>query len=167
MNYEPNRIIGAGGWGTALGIAAARAGNSVRLWSRNPEALMRLIASTSTACISRRTKYRKPSAATTDTAEALAGARSSSWIAFACHARTSDADVDGSEAGDALRQRPRGSRMRLASASRKCWVTCCANVSRPLRLPVRAFFAQEVAAGRPTAIVAASVIRSIARCRWR
>jgi glycerol-3-phosphate dehydrogenase (NAD(P)+) len=28
-------IIGAGGWGTALGILAGRAGHQVRLWSRN------------------------------------------------------------------------------------------------------------------------------------
>jgi len=28
-------IIGAGGWGTALGIVAARAGHAARLWSRN------------------------------------------------------------------------------------------------------------------------------------
>lgn len=30
-------IIGAGGWGTALGIVAGRAGHEVRLWSRNAE----------------------------------------------------------------------------------------------------------------------------------
>jgi glycerol-3-phosphate dehydrogenase (NAD(P)+) len=30
-------IIGAGGWGTALGIIAGRAGHQVRLWSRNSE----------------------------------------------------------------------------------------------------------------------------------
>jgi glycerol-3-phosphate dehydrogenase (NAD(P)+) len=29
-------IIGAGSWGTALAVVAARAGHSVRLWSRNP-----------------------------------------------------------------------------------------------------------------------------------
>lgn len=29
-------VIGAGSWGTALGIVAARAGHEVRLWSRNP-----------------------------------------------------------------------------------------------------------------------------------
>src|SRR5918997_183319 len=28
-------IIGAGGWGTALGVVAGRAGHAVRLWSRN------------------------------------------------------------------------------------------------------------------------------------
>ncbi len=28
-------IIGAGSWGTALGIVAARAGHEVKLWSRN------------------------------------------------------------------------------------------------------------------------------------
>ena len=30
-------VIGAGSWGTALGIVAARRGHEVRLWSRNPE----------------------------------------------------------------------------------------------------------------------------------
>ena len=30
-------VIGAGSWGTALGIIAARAGHAVRLWSRNAE----------------------------------------------------------------------------------------------------------------------------------
>ncbi|MFL6255592.1 MAG: NAD(P)H-dependent glycerol-3-phosphate dehydrogenase [Pyrinomonadaceae bacterium] len=29
-------VIGAGGWGTALSVVAARAGREVRLWSRNP-----------------------------------------------------------------------------------------------------------------------------------
>src|SRR5687767_11602902 len=28
-------VMGAGGWGTALGIVAARAGREVRVWSRN------------------------------------------------------------------------------------------------------------------------------------
>jgi len=30
-------IIGAGGWGTTLGIVAGRAGHTVRLWSRNAQ----------------------------------------------------------------------------------------------------------------------------------
>jgi len=30
-------IIGAGSWGTALSVVAARAGHEVRLWARNPE----------------------------------------------------------------------------------------------------------------------------------
>ncbi|HEV2835132.1 MAG TPA: 2-dehydropantoate 2-reductase N-terminal domain-containing protein, partial [Pyrinomonadaceae bacterium] len=30
-------IIGAGSWGTALAVMAARAGHEVRLWSRRPE----------------------------------------------------------------------------------------------------------------------------------
>src|SRR4028119_2191421 len=30
-------IIGAGGWGTALGLIAGRAGHAVNLWSRNAE----------------------------------------------------------------------------------------------------------------------------------
>lgn len=31
-------VIGAGSWGTALGVVAGRAGHSVRLWSRDPSA---------------------------------------------------------------------------------------------------------------------------------
>ena len=30
-------VIGAGGWGTALALVAARAGNQVRLWGHSPE----------------------------------------------------------------------------------------------------------------------------------
>lgn len=33
-------VIGAGSWGTAIAITAARAGNSIRLWDRNPERAM-------------------------------------------------------------------------------------------------------------------------------
>ena len=33
----PIAILGAGSWGTALAIVAARAGHEVRLWSRDPE----------------------------------------------------------------------------------------------------------------------------------
>ena len=32
-------IIGAGSWGTALAIVAARAGHQVRLWSRNADVI--------------------------------------------------------------------------------------------------------------------------------
>src|SRR5678816_2176144 len=35
-------VIGAGSWGTALAVIAARAGHSVRLWSRN-DAVVRSI----------------------------------------------------------------------------------------------------------------------------
>lgn len=35
-------VIGAGSWGTALGIVAARAGYQVRFWSRNPEVVTSL-----------------------------------------------------------------------------------------------------------------------------
>lgn len=35
-------VIGAGSWGTALGIVAGRAGHSVRLWARDPLAVERM-----------------------------------------------------------------------------------------------------------------------------
>ena len=35
---KPLSVIGAGAWGTALAIQAARAGNQVSLWARDPTA---------------------------------------------------------------------------------------------------------------------------------
>ena len=35
--YESIGVVGAGGWGTALALAAARAGRNVTLWAREPE----------------------------------------------------------------------------------------------------------------------------------
>lgn len=37
--YDNIGVIGAGAWGTALALTAARAGRSVRLWAREPEAV--------------------------------------------------------------------------------------------------------------------------------
>src|SRR6478672_9222827 len=36
-SYEHIGVIGAGAWGTALALAAARAGRRVTLWAREPE----------------------------------------------------------------------------------------------------------------------------------
>lgn len=35
-------VLGAGGWGTALAVAAARAGQPARLWARRPDFAARL-----------------------------------------------------------------------------------------------------------------------------
>ena len=40
-------VIGAGSWGTALAIIAARAGHEVQLWSRNETVVESINASTS------------------------------------------------------------------------------------------------------------------------
>jgi glycerol-3-phosphate dehydrogenase (NAD(P)+) len=36
------RVLGAGGWGTALAVNAARTGQPVTLWARRPEVAARL-----------------------------------------------------------------------------------------------------------------------------
>ena len=41
----PVGVIGAGAWGTALAVAAARAGQRVVLWGRDPVAMRALTAS--------------------------------------------------------------------------------------------------------------------------
>src|ERR671916_1636988 len=67
-------IIGAGGWGTALGLVAGRAGHAVRLWSRNAE----VVESINSERVNRHYlaghELTGDVAATCDAAEALAGA---------------------------------------------------------------------------------------------
>ncbi|HSZ75702.1 MAG TPA: NAD(P)H-dependent glycerol-3-phosphate dehydrogenase [Rhizomicrobium sp.] len=39
IGYRPIGVVGAGAWGTALALVAARAGRNVTLWAREPEVL--------------------------------------------------------------------------------------------------------------------------------
>src|ERR1041384_1418012 len=67
-------VIGAGGWGTALSVVAARAGASVRLWSRSAGVVEEINRSrTNRAYLA---GYEIPSgvSATCDAGEALRGA---------------------------------------------------------------------------------------------
>ncbi len=44
MSFEQIAVVGAGAWGTALALAAARAGRSVTLWARDREAAAAMLA---------------------------------------------------------------------------------------------------------------------------
>ena len=150
--------MGAGGWGTALGLVAGRAGHAVRLWSRNGavvEAINReRVNSTYLAghCLT------GDVGATTDTGAALAGAELV-ILAAPSHATRAllmqmAADV-----------RPE---MIIVSATKGIEIETGRRISEVsaevlgARYAARFVclsgpsFAQEVAAGQPTAVVAAS-----------
>jgi len=64
-------VIGAGSWGTALGIVAARAGHDVRLWTRSPEVVESINREHSNALYLSNARIPEKLVATTEFAEAL------------------------------------------------------------------------------------------------
>jgi glycerol-3-phosphate dehydrogenase (NAD(P)+) len=158
-------VIGAGGWGTALSIAAARAGREVRLWSQN--------AAVAEEVNSRRvnsaylTGHAVPEAvrATSDAREALTGAGLVILAAPSHATRAVLESLRGEFETDAV----------LVSATKGVEVETGLRISEVVGevLGGRAAsrfvclsgpsFAQEVAAGQPTAVVAASGDEALAR----
>src|SRR5258708_3752921 len=67
-------IIGAGSWGTALGIMAARAGHDVCLWSRNAEIVESINRHHVNSVYLTSAPFPSSVRATNDFAEALTGA---------------------------------------------------------------------------------------------
>jgi glycerol-3-phosphate dehydrogenase (NAD(P)+) len=153
-------VLGAGAWGTALAIQAARAGHAVTLWARDASAAARMQAQ-------RRNEAYLPGS---DLPAALAVG--SDWAQAVAHA----------EGGLTIIATPMsGLRTTLAAlpaAHRVLWL--CKGfeagtgrlgheIARELQPAMRVgvlsgpSFAQEVAAGRPTALVAASEDAALAQ----
>lgn len=68
-------VIGAGSWGTALGIVAARAGHHVKLWSRNPKVVTAVNQERVNQIYLPQAEIPSNVAATSDIEEAAAGAQ--------------------------------------------------------------------------------------------
>jgi glycerol-3-phosphate dehydrogenase (NAD(P)+) len=139
-------IIGAGNWGTALAIVAARAGHNVNLWSRNPK-ILRIAESVN---------------ATNDLGEAL---RDASMILFAAPSHTARELLT---AIAPLLTEP----TIIVSVSKGIEIETGKRISEIAKEVVGAHsfvclsgpsFAKEVVAGYPTAIVAASKDNAAAR----
>ncbi len=71
---ETVAVLGAGAWGTALAVAAARAGRDVRLWSRDPETVAEIGDRGTNAAFLGDIRLDPGLYATTDAPAALAGA---------------------------------------------------------------------------------------------
>lgn len=156
-------IIGAGSWGTAMAIVAGRAGHEVRLWSRNED----IVESIN----SRRVNYRYLSSnqipetvnAYHDLDVALSGVEMIILAAPSHAVRSLLEAARSSIVDDAI----------VVSLSKGIEIETCKRVSEIVREVVGTknqfvclsgpSFAQEVVAGHPTAIVAASTDPFVAR----
>ena len=90
--YERIGVIGAGAWGTALALIAARAGRSVSLWAREPEVVESITRTRQNAPFLPGIAL-PPMACTGDMAAATAGAQALLVVVPAQHLRASLLDV--------------------------------------------------------------------------
>lgn len=151
-------IMGAGGWGTALGLVAGRAGHSVRLWSRNAEVVESINRDRINSTYLPAREIVGDVRATTETGEALGGAEFV-ILAAPSHATRElltrcapdlppDAVIVSATKGIEVETGRRVSEIArdVLGEDRAARFVCLSGPS----------FAQEVADGQPTAIVAAS-----------
>src|ERR1041384_7649342 len=151
-------IIGAGGWGTALGIVAGRAGHQVRLWSRNQEVVASINRGQVNPVYLAGQEITGDVQATTDTSAALHDAE---IVILAAPSHATRALLK-------LLAEDVRAEMILVSATKGLEVETGQRISEIVRDVLGAAcaarfvclsgpsFAQEVAARQPTAIVAAS-----------
>ena len=158
-------IIGAGGWGTALGLVAGRAGHSVRLWSRNGEVVESINGSRVNAVYLAGYELTGDVSATTDAGEAV---RDAEIVILAAPSHATRELVrrvaEDLPTGAALVSATKGIEIetgrRISEIVREELGESAAARFVCLSGPS---FAQEVAAGQPTAIVAASPDAQLAR----
>ena len=158
-------IIGAGGWGTALGLVAGRAGHSVRLWSRSGEVVASINGGRVNPLYLAGHELAGDVAATCDTGEALRGAE----IVILAAPSHATRGLLARAAGDV----PAGAA--IVSATKGVEIETGRRISEIVREELGAgaaarfvclsgpSFAREVAEGRPTAVVAASPDAELAR----
>ena len=158
-------VIGAGGWGTTLSIVAARAGESVRLWSRSASVVEEVNRSRTNGAYLAGHEIPACVSATCDAAEAMSGAE---VVILAAPSHATRAVVEG--LSDFARPE-----MIFVSATKGVEVETGERISEIVADVLGAFaasrfvclsgpsFAQEVAAGEPTAVVAASNDEALAR----
>jgi glycerol-3-phosphate dehydrogenase (NAD(P)+) len=151
-------VIGAGGWGTALSVVAARAGRSVKLWSRGASVVEEINRERTNGAYLAGHEIPTCVRATCDAGEALRGAE---LVILAAPSHATRAVVENLSA----HARPE---MIFVSATKGVEVETGGRISEIVAdvLGERAAasfvclsgpsFAQEVAAGEPTAVVAAS-----------
>jgi glycerol-3-phosphate dehydrogenase (NAD(P)+) len=158
-------VIGAGGWGTALGIVAARAGREVRLWSRNASVVEEINGRRANGAYLEGHVIPEGVTATTEAGAALKNAE---VVVLAAPSHATRAALEGMRGlfeSDAV----------FVSATKGVEVETGKRISEVVAEVLGAgaagrftclsgpSFAQEVAAGQPTAVVVASHDESLAR----
>lgn len=153
-------LLGAGAWGTALAIQAARAGHDVRLWGRDGGAVTAMQASRRNEAYLPEAEFPATLQVTADRAAALAHAAGGLTIIA----------TPMSGLRESLQALPAGHRVLWLCKGFEAGTGRLGHeIAREVQpgLPVGVLsgpsFAQEVAAGRPTALVAASDNAELAR----
>jgi glycerol-3-phosphate dehydrogenase (NAD(P)+) len=158
-------VIGAGGWGTALSIVAARAGGRVRLWSRSAAVVEEVNRARANNAYLAGHEIPEGVRATCDAGDAVKGAEVVILAAPSHATREVLASLRGLAGPDAV----------FVSATKGVEVETGKRISEVVsdvlggRAAARFVclsgpsFAQEVAAGEPTAVVAASADEELAR----
>jgi glycerol-3-phosphate dehydrogenase (NAD(P)+) len=159
-------IVGAGSWGTALGIIAGRAGHRVRLWSRNAEVVEAINVRRVNSVYLAQHEIPQGVEATNDLSEALLDAE---LVLLAAPSHVTRELLTRMQQG--LR-----AEMIFVSATKGIEIETGKRISEVVRDVVGELFeprfvclsgpsfAQEVVAGHPTAIVAASNKLEDANC---
>ena len=158
-------VIGAGGWGTALSIAAARAGREVRLWSRNAAVAEEVNARRVNSAYLEGHFIPEGVRATSDAGEALSGA---GLVVLAAPSHATRGLLEslrgGFEPGAVLVSATKGVEVetgrRISEVVAEVLGSDAASRFVCLSGPS---FAQEVAADQPTAVVAASEDEALGR----
>ena len=156
-------IMGAGGWGTALGVVAGRAGHAVRLWSRNAAVVESINRERVNSIYLAAHRIEGDVRATTNTGEAL---RDAEIVILAAPSHATRALL--ARVADAVRPETI-----LVSATKGIEIETGQRISEVVRDVLGAeyaarfvclsgpSFAQEVAARQPTAVVAACADQSL------
>ena len=156
-------VIGAGSWGTALAVVAARAGHAVRLWSRNAEVVSSINEQRVNSRYLSATSIPSSVVATNDVSAALNGV-SVVLLAVPSHAarETLNAIASSLEEGAIIVSVTKGIEIettkRMSEIAREI-----VGGAHPFVSLSGPSFAKEVVDGHPTAIVAASKDSAAAR----
>ena len=153
-------VIGAGAWGTALAIAAARAGCAVGLWAREPEVVESIRRDRRNALFLPDCRIDEAVVPTGDLGEAAAGTELALLVAPAQHVGAVAAQLAGLPDTPSIVICAKG--IDRASGRLLSEVVADALPGRPAAVLSGPSFAGEVAQGLPAALTAASTDRPLA-----
>ncbi|MEP3114450.1 NAD(P)H-dependent glycerol-3-phosphate dehydrogenase [Nisaea sp.] len=159
MSIEKIGVLGAGAWGTALALAAQRAGRETVLWSRRPDQTEAIRRTHENAEYLPGITLPAGLTVTNDAAEAISGADALLLVIPAQHMRGALASFDipaGVPLISAAKGIERSTDKTMSAVLREI---LCDNPAAILSGPS---FANETAAGKPTAVTLAAADRDLA-----
>ena len=148
-------VVGAGAWGTALAMAARRAGSEVRLWAREPEVVQSIDDNCENTLFLPGVKLDPSIQVTNRMNEAAADAQAILLVAPAQHLRAVAGEL-APHIGADLPVAICAKGIERETAALMSEVTAAALPGRPLAVLSGPTFAREVAEERPTAVTLAA-----------